>query len=200
MSTPIPDAGAWRPRTSSSVSENDAPLLGSRAAEIGLLIGLGGLVVLAHASVHLPLKLPGHHGLEWMALLMFGRTLSRERHAATLVALSSAGLCGLPALGMSEPYMGLGYLLTGLGVDALHRWLRAPGPLTLGAVAGLAHLAKPLWKWLAVQGLGLQFGAFTAGAAYAFGSHLAFGFVGGVAGALAGTALRQRIDARNQGR
>lgn len=196
MSNPIPGAGAWQPRNSSSVIEGAAPLFGSRAAEIGLLLGLGALVVLAHVSVHLPLKLPGHHGLEWMAILMFARTLSREQHAASVVALSSAGLCSLPALGLNEPYMGLGYLLTGLAVDALYRWLRAPGPLTLGAVAGLAHVAKPLWKWAAVQGLGLQFGSITAGVAYAVGSHLAFGFVGGLAGAFAGRALRQRLAER----
>ena len=53
--------------------------------------------------------------------------------------------------------------------------LRTPGALTLGAVAGLAHVAKPLWKWAAVQGLGLQFGSISAGVAYAVGSHLAFG-------------------------
>lgn len=200
MDNSTTNAGAWQPRNSSSVFDSDAPLLGSRATEIGLLLGLGALVVLAHVSAHLPLKLPGHHGLEWMAILMFARTLSRERHAAAIVALASAGLCSLPALGLNEPFMGLGYLLTGLVVDALYAWLRVPGPFTLAALAGLAHVAKPLWKWAAVQGLGVSFGSITAGTAFAIGSHLGFGFVGGLAGALAGRALRRRWQAQQHGR
>ena len=192
MTSPTFDAGVLPTRNSSSVSERGVGLFASRQAEIALLLGLGALAVLAHVSVHLPLKLPGHHGLEWMALLMFGRTLSAERHAAATIALSSAGLATLPAFGLNEPYIGLGYLLTGLAVDACYRWWRQPGAWTLGALAGLAHLAKPLWKWAAVQGLGLQFGSITAGVAWTLGCHLAFGFVGGMAGAAAGVALRRR--------
>lgn len=44
-------------------------------------LSLGGLLVLGVVAgllqVHLryPLNIPGHHGLEWMALLLFGRCL-----------------------------------------------------------------------------------------------------------------------------
>jgi two-component system CheB/CheR fusion protein len=58
----------------------------SRRAELAFLAGTGVAAVLLHISVDMALKLPGHHGLEWMALLMFARTLSTERHAAMVAA------------------------------------------------------------------------------------------------------------------
>ena len=48
----------------------------------------------------------------------------------------------------------------------------------------------------AVNGLGLQFGSITAGVGFSLLSHVGFGLVGGIAGALAGSALRQRVQQR----
>jgi len=197
MSKPISTAGVWPTRLSSSSSEARTDrVFPSRRAELLGLASLGVLVVVLHASVNLPLKLPGHHGLEWMALLMFGRTLSTDRHAATTVALAAAFTASLPVWGFHGLGMGLNYLLTGLVVDALYRLLRQPGVAALGLIAALAHVAKPLWKWAAVNGLGLQFGSITAGVGFSLLSHVGFGLVGGIAGALAGSALRQRFQQR----
>lgn len=197
MSKPISAAGVWPTRLSSSSSDALAgSVFPSRRAELVGLSLLGALVVVLHASVNLPLKLPGHHGLEWMALLMFGRTLSTDRHAATIVALGAAFTASLPLWGFHGMGMGLNYLLTGLIVDGIYRWLRQPGAATLGVTAALAHVAKPLWKWAAVNGMGLSFGSITAGVGYTLLTHFCFGLVGGVAGALAGKVLHQRLRGR----
>ena len=92
MSKPISNAGAWPTRLSSSSSETLAGgVFPSRRAELIGLPLLGALAVVLHAGVDLSLKLPGHQGLAWMALLMFGRSLSGDRHAATTVALGVGG-------------------------------------------------------------------------------------------------------------
>ncbi|MDH4382259.1 MAG: hypothetical protein QE509_10275 [Gammaproteobacteria bacterium] len=190
-------AGAWQPKNSSNSSEGlAASVFASRRTEILTLALIGALVVVMHESVNLPLKLPGHHGLEWMALLMFGRTISRETNAATLVALGAAATASAPLWPQHGSLLGLSYLLTGLAVDALYRLFKRPGAVSLGVIAALAHTVKPLWKLAAVNGLGLQFGSITAGAGFAVLCHLGFGLVGGVAGAIAGLALRERLTRR----
>lgn len=194
MSKPISAAGVWPTRLSSSSSKSPAgSVFPSRRAELIGLSLLGVLAVVLHASVNLALKLPGHQGLAWMALLMFGRTLSADRHAATTVALGAAFTASLPLWGFHGMGMGLNYLLTGLLVDTLYRVFRQPGATALGLIAALAHIAKPLWKWAAVNGLGLSFGSITAGVGFSLFTHFSFGLVGGIAGALAGKALQQRL-------
>lgn len=155
-------------------------------------MGIGIATVLLHVSVNWALQMPGHHGLEWMALLMFARTLSSERHAATLAALSAAGLSALPFAGMN-PSASVSYLLAGLVVDALYRLVRRPNAGVLGVVAALGHATKPLWKLALTKGAVANFGSVANGIGFTVAGHLMFGFVGGVAGALAGLALRERL-------
>ena len=149
-----------------------------------------------HVSVDWALKLPGHHGLEWMALLMFARTLSRERYAATIAAMSAATVSVLPLAGFHESSMGVSYLLAGLVVDGLSRLVQRPQAGVYGLVAALGHATKPLWKLAASKSLGLKFGSLLTGLTVPMLGHLMFGFVGGVAGALAGLAVRERLSRR----
>jgi len=186
-----PSAGAWQPKTSSSVSER--PLFATLDREWLFLIGIGLLGVIAHASVNLPLKLPGHHGLEWMALLMFARVVSASPWAATIAATSAAAFSYLPVWGFHETTIGLSYLLSGWIIDGGYRAIKSRAAPVLALIAALAHAAKPLWKWAAASSLGVHFGSVEAGVWYALGLHLMFGAVGGIAGALAGTALKARL-------
>ncbi len=189
------DAGAWRPRNSSSATEPVGSVFGSRRAELAFLAGTGITAVLLHISVDMALKLPGHHGLEWMALLMFARTLSTERHAAMVTAASAAGMSLLPLTGMN-PSAAISYMLAGFVVDALYRLLRRPNAGVLGVIAALGHTTKPLWKLVASKGATVHFGSIANGLGITLAGHLLFGLVGGVAGALAGLAVRERLRRR----
>ena len=189
------DAGVLLPRTSSSATEFAPSLFGSRRAELAFLAGIGVMAVLLHISVDMALKLPGHHGLEWMALLMFARTLSTERHAAMVAAASAAGMSLLPLTGMN-PSAAISYVLAGFVVDALYRLVRRPNAGVLGVIAALGHATKPLWKLVATKGATVHFGSIANGLGITLAGHLLFGLVGGVAGALAGLALRERLRRR----
>jgi hypothetical protein len=57
----------------------------STLAEILLALGLGVLAVVLHAKLRIPLKMPGHHGLEFMALLIFARTTMRMKWASMVM-------------------------------------------------------------------------------------------------------------------
>jgi len=185
-----PFVGALLPRMSSSSSEPAAPLT-RESAEWLMLIGLGLLAVILRASVNLPLKLPGHHGLEWMAILMFARVMSDAPRAATVVAGSAAAFAWLPVWGFHAGGMEWGFLLSGLVVDGGWRLLRARATVALALLAAAAHGIKPLFKYALVLATGAQSGSIESGLAYPLVCHLLYGVVGGAVGVMAGKALRE---------
>src|SRR6266540_6083268 len=63
-----------------------------------LLIGGGVTAVVLHRSLDLSLGLPGHHGIEWMALLIIGRSSSRFRGAGTFTSVGASLASTLPFL------------------------------------------------------------------------------------------------------
>ena len=55
-----------------------------------LLIGGGVAAVVLHRVYDLSLGLPGHHGIEWMALMIIGRASSKYRGAGTLTSIGAS--------------------------------------------------------------------------------------------------------------
>lgn len=152
-----------------------------------ILLGLGFLTAVLHATFRFPLHLPGHHGLEWMALLILARRISPYRWAASVAAAAAAAGSLLPQLGFHDPLTPVIYLLPGLVVDLLY--MAAPqakrqSVLFLSTVAALAFATKPLIQWLSVQSLGLPADRWSSGLAYLLLMHLLFAFAGGAIGAL----------------
>ena len=153
--------------------------------EVLILLGLGALAVVLHAALDAPLKLPGHQGLVWMALLVVGRATSRRRWAASISSVGAAGLSSLPFWGFSDPFIWLIYLLPGLVMDLTYG-LGKPFQQKawfLAVVAGLAHAAKPLARVGISTVIGWPYGSLLFGLAVPLGYHVAFGLVGGLLGA-----------------
>ena len=183
--------GGSLPRNWSDSTELTASLGALHAL---LLVALGFLAVALHASFHWPLKLPGHHGLEWMALMMFGRCASRYRLAATVIATGAAVASLLPIWHFTEPLVWLFYLLPGIVVDVLFALAAAwrDWVLILGVIAAVAHATKPLARWVLAEALGWPLKSLVAGLAFPLAAHLIFGLVGGIAGALAWRVIHAR--------
>lgn len=184
--------GAASIATSSSAT---SPRLG-RAAELALLLGAGALAVLLHEAFRWPLRLPGHHGLEWLAILMSARLLSARPGAALTVAMGAAATALLVGTGGAPGPRALIYLLQGAVLDALFLRLRGRGAWWMVALAlgALVHAVSPLLKTL-LQGPGVPvFGSLSQGLAYPLMTHAMFGAVGALAGALAVRSLRRAPD------
>jgi hypothetical protein len=148
------------------------------------LVALGVSSVVLPSILRSPLKLPGHHGLEWMALLMIGRTSSRYRWAASVSSVG-AGLTALPLWGSDDPIFWLTYLLPGLVIDVgmplARRWHE---PLwSLAVLAGLAHGTKPLLRLASGAIFGWPYGSLLGGLLYPLMLHSVFGAIGGLLGA-----------------
>ena len=151
-----------------------------------LLFGGGALAVVLHRAYDMSLGLPGHHGIEWMALLILGRASSRFRGAGSITSVGAAFASTMPLLHSDNPYTWLFYLLPGPVMDIAFRYF----PMVSNKIwfmvmlGGLAHATKPIGQLIVNLMTGWPFGSFRFGVLYPFASHLLFGMIGGLVGAL----------------
>lgn len=151
-----------------------------------LLIGGGVMAVVLHRAYDLSLGVPGHHGIEWIALMMIGRASSRFRGAGTLTSLGASFASALPILHGDNPYTPLFYLLPGPVMDFAFRYFQVDASKLwfMVVIGGLAHATKPVGQLITNLITGWPFGSFRYGVLVPFGSHLFFGMIGGLLGAL----------------
>lgn len=155
------------------------------AVEALSMLGLGALAVVLHQVLRAPLDLPGRHGLEWMALLVIGRSFGRSRYAGSLAGIGAAVTAVLPIwAGFDDPFIWLIYLLPGPIMDfAFARFSRWQGNLAfLAVLGGLAHATKPLARWIINLISGFPYGSLLWGVGYPLATHILFGAAGGLLG------------------
>ena len=88
-----------------------------------LLMGGGVMAVVLHRTLDSSLGLPGHHGIEWMAILIIGRASSRYRGAGTLTSIGASFASVLPFLSGENPFTWIYYLLPGPVMDLAFYYL-----------------------------------------------------------------------------
>ena len=175
--------GSWFQKTSPGSTSASKPL---SINGLALLVLTGAAIVLLHEAIKYPLRIPGQHGLETMALLAFARLSSGHRWAATITAATAAGTAGLIGAGhgWSTPFL---YLVPGILMDVMIMGFAAwrAQIIVLPLIAAFAYAAKPVIRLFLAEGFGMQFGSFRFGALYPICTHLAFGFAGALAAVLA---------------
>ena len=158
-----------------------------------LLSIMAALIVVAKIALRLPLQLPGHSGLFWMAIIVVAAGIVPKPGAASLVGLTSgllAAFLGLGDFGALDTL--LSYTLTGVGTDLALLLLRHPENLVVATLAGtLGHFAKFLVKWAMGVVSGAPVGFVALGLARTLISYLVFGALGGLLGGLTLAALRK---------
>jgi hypothetical protein len=159
-----------------------------------LLALFAALIVVAKIALRLPLQLPGHSGIFWMAIVIVAAGVVPRRGAASLIGLTSgilAAFLGLGDLGALNTL--LSYTVVGVGTD-LALWLLGSQPENL-IVAPLAatfgHLGKFLVKWGLGALTGAPVGFIALGLARAVVGYVIFGALGGLLGALTLKALHR---------
>jgi hypothetical protein len=158
-----------------------------------LLAMFAALIVVVKIALRLPLQLPGHSGIFWMAIIIVAAGIVPQRGATSLVGLSSgiiAAFLGMGDLGALNTF--LSYTMVGVGTDLALLLLRDPENLVVATLAGtLGHVGKFLVKW----GLGVLSGApvgfIALGLLRAVVGYVVFGALGGLLGGLTLAALRR---------
>jgi hypothetical protein len=158
-----------------------------------LLMGGGVMAVVLHRALDTSLGLPGHHGIEWMAILIIGRASSRYRGAGTLTSIGASFASVLPFLSGNNPFTWIYYLLPGLVMDLAFYYLpRYSNKLFfMVLLGGFAHVTKPIGQLSVNLLTGWPVGSFRFGVLYPFASHLLYGMIGGLLGALIVLGIRK---------
>lgn len=140
------------------------------------------------------MRLPGHHGLEWLAILMAARLASQRPGAALAVALGAAATALASAGGGETGLRPLTYLVQGLVLDGLYLLLRGRvGGLWMAIPLGaLVHALSPLIKTLLASGGSHWLQSLTQGLGFPLMTHALFGAVGAATGALLVLGWRKR--------
>jgi hypothetical protein len=161
-----------------------------------LLISGGVVAVILHRAFDTSPGLPGHHGIEWMAIMIIGRASSRYRGAGTLTGIGASFASTLPFLAGNNPVTWAYYLLPGLVIDLAFRYLpRYANRLWfMVLLGGFAHATKPLGQLTVNLVTGWPIGSFRFGIVYPFASHLLFGMTGGLLGALIVLGIRRVLS------
>lgn len=148
-----------------------------------LLPVLSGFTAIGlHGAFRYPLNIPGHHGLEFMALLTAASLYSGKRESGFLFSLG-AGI-GMPLFGILNPFSILAYLLPGVIFGLLSGQKKALWLLPL--TGGLAYLSIPLFRLLVHFLFGVPVMSF---AKYGYFLTSANFFVFGLLGSLIALAL-----------
>lgn len=153
--------------------------------ELFLLMLSGAFAAFLHAKLRIPLNIPGHHGLEFMAIFTLVRLNSNLRYAATIATLGTGMFLLLPGMGATNPFNSFGYLLPGIFLDLFYAYGKNRMHLLFIAAmtAGLAYMSIPLSRLLVTLISGYPYGAFIKfGHAYTILSFLFFGMLGGMLG------------------
>jgi ABC-type cobalt transport system, permease component len=158
-----------------------------------LLALLAALVVVAKIALRLPLQLPGHSGIVWMAIIIVAAGIVPKRGAASLVGLTSGIIAAFLGLGDSGALDTLlSYTAVGVGVDLALMLLGSPENLVVAVLAGtFGHLAKFLVKWGLAVIIGAPAGFVALGLLRSVIGYLVFGALGGLLGGLTLAALRR---------
>jgi len=161
--------------------------------ELILLALFSVLVVVAKVVLHLPLHIPGHSGVFWMAILVVARGLIPKVGALTLVGLTSCLLATFMGTGNKGPvYTLLSYLSAGVAVDLVSFFLGGVNNIVSAGLAGLVgNVAKVLTKAFLAIILEIPAGFIALGFAFFIFTNVVAGTLGGVLGWLILRALHK---------
>lgn len=152
-------------------------------AEVLFLALLGALAVLVRAKLRIPVQLPGHHGLEVMALLLIGRKVSNIPVATSISTFVAALFTFFPFMGFNDPFLPLVYLLMGATTDLLYKFIRMfrENVLFFALLGGISYMVIPLSRILIHFTTGYQYNSLIRGGyLYPVVTHFLFGAGGAV--------------------
>lgn len=161
--------------------------------QLVVLALIAALLVGTKLVLNLPLRVPGHSGIFWMAYLIIGRGLVRKRGAGTILGLVS-GLLAVAIVGGREGMLvWVKYLAPGMVMDlgAALSGERLDSPVIGLLVGALGNAAKLSASLIVSLLLGIPAGYLAIGLGLAAVSHVAFGALGGWFGALIVRYLRR---------
>ena len=154
--------------------------------EILMLITLGISAIVLRSYLRIPLGIPGRHGLEFMALLMIARRISKLPFASVIAMIGATSFMFVPFVGIKDPFLPVIYLIMGGVLDILYFVFKNPVNrlAILSLIGGLAYMIIPVSRLGIYLFSGIIDHSFIKnGFVIPILSHFAFGVAGALLGA-----------------
>lgn len=177
-------------RTISGQSRRDIALI----FQILILFAAGFGAVILHSRFRNPIGLPGHHGLEFMALATITIMMFRFQLRGVIFSLGAGAALFLPFLGFKDPFAEIVFMLPaivlGLLVDAI-KLSKKISAFILPIFGGLAYMAIPLARLVIHAVTGFPYKSLLLSPIYVCIMHFAFGAAGTLLGYLICRGLKR---------
>jgi hypothetical protein len=148
--------------------------------EFLIAFGLGALAITLHARLRMPMRIPGHHGLEFMALLFIGRSLIKSKFSGTFFSFGTGTMLFIPFLGFSDPFAPIVYMLPGILIDVFNfvkpKYFK--NIYITAIIGGLAYAAIPFTRILISFITGYYYKSLAIHPIYTIVSYIGFGLAG----------------------
>ncbi len=160
----------------------------AKVFEITLLLLAGVIAIVLHARLRTPINIPGHHGMEFMAIILAARLSSNIKWASSISALGIGIFILFPVLGFKDPMMGFNYMLPCFFMDIAYNTIQNKKyrNLYLAIAAGFAYMLIPVSRMITTISTGYPYSSFLK---HGFVTPLATFFLFGLMGGILGTGI-----------
>jgi len=168
-------------RTISGQSRRDIAL----AFQFLILFAAGFGAVILHARFRNPIGIPGHHGLEFMALATVTALMFRFRMRGIIFSLGAGAALFLPFLSFTDPFAEIVFMLPAIVLCLLSDAFRNTGKasaILLFVFGGLAYMTIPIARLGIHAATGFPYKSLLMNPFYATFMHFAFGVAGTILG------------------
>jgi len=167
------------------VNKNATSKLSTRQMTVIALVAV--MIVIGKTVLRMPIKVPGHGGVLWIAALIVGRTVVRWPGSATLMGLIGGTLVAILQPSDAAMFFTVAkYVLPGIVLDVLAPLLDTRFDKILPAMlaGAAAHAAKVLVDVVQGMAAGVPRAILAAGITVDLLLHIGFGALGGLIAAL----------------
>ena len=156
--------------------------------EVILLLLAGVMAIVLHARLRTPINIPGHHGIEFMAIIIAARLSSNMKWASSISALGIGIFILFPVLGFKDPMMGFNYMLPLFLVDIAYNFIKSEKHrnLVIALAAGFGYMLIPLSRIVLMSITGYPYQTFLK---HGFVTPIFTFFFFGLLGGLLGTGI-----------
>ncbi len=156
--------------------------------EVILLLLAGVMAIVLHARLRTPINIPGHHGIEFMAIIIATRLSSNMKWASSISALGIGIFILFPVLGFKDPMMGFNYMLPLFLIDIAYNFIKNERyrNLVVALAAGFGYMLIPLSRIILTATTGYPYSTFLK---HGFVTPVFTFFFFGLLGGLLGTGI-----------
>jgi len=153
-------------------------------AEVFFILILGFTAMLIHSRVKLGLHIPGHHGFEFMAMILIAKLVTQFRLSGTLFSLGTISILLFPILGFTNPLAALTFAIPGIIFDIFSNFIKKKkGYLLFYALfAGISYSTIPIIRIILSMNGVFLYKTLIFGAFYPIFSHFCFALFGAFTG------------------